>query len=264
MPAPPTFDIKIGGSNKSCTKTVGQYNFSISLQRYQLEDLNEKPITGMTFADLCRLTTAQAIAKTEQSEDNRSTLFTFIDTPGLDDSDENDLDIMAGIISRVSELHHLNAIIYVRSIETSFSNSFRQFFSYIQQSMPSISAGMIIAHTRFTTEKTAEHLTTNISLSKLRRDAFKASTNLDTCHFFMDNTPDPDEPFAVVQSTNEIYRLLLFMRAQKSIATGNLKLLKTKKMECVDVHIVASLGALRNKLESKWNAEVAAERGAKQ
>jgi hypothetical protein len=257
-------DIKIGGGNKSCTRTVGQYTFSIPLQKYQLVDREDKPITGMKFADLCKLTVHQAVAKAEQSEDGRSTLFTFIDTPGLDDSDENDLDIMAGIISRVSELQHLNAIVYVRSIEEPFSKSFRQFFSYIQQSMPSISAGMIIAHTRYTTEKTAQHLNDNMSLSNLRREAFKAATNLDTCHFFMDNIPDPDEPFAVVQSLNEIFRLLLFMRSQKSIATGNLNLLKTRKMENVDAHIVAALQTLRSKLDNKWNTEVAAERAAKQ
>ena len=257
-------DIKIGRGSKSCTTAVGQHAFSIPLQRYQLVDIDQKPITEQKFTDLCKLTTRQAMAKAEAPEGGRSTLFEFIDTPGLDDSDENDLDIMAGIISRLTELRHLNGIIYVRSIDTPFSNSFSKFFSYIQQSLQSISAGIVIAHTRYTTEETAKHLKDNASLQKLRREAFKKATHLDACHFFMDNLPDPDEPFAVVQSMNEIYRLLLFMRSQKAINTADLKLLKTKRMEYVDAHVVAALGTVRSKLESRWNAEVAAEKGARQ
>jgi ABC-type polar amino acid transport system ATPase subunit len=40
-------DIKVGRGNKSCTTTVGQYTFSVALQRYQLLDLKEKPITKL-------------------------------------------------------------------------------------------------------------------------------------------------------------------------------------------------------------------------
>lgn len=256
--------IRIGNGNGSCTTAVGQYNFSIPLHKYKLLDNLGKPFTEKTVEALSQMRTAEAIATREPETEGSTRSFTFIDTPGLNDSGGDDMDLMAGIISKVSSLHHLNAIIYVRSVHGAFSASFRKFFSYIQRSMPSISEGMIIAHTRFTVKETLSRLQNNISFSALRRDAFKAATNLDTCHFFMDNDPNPGRPFEVVQSMNEIYRLLLFIRGQKAVSTSGLRLLKTDKMLNMDAYLKSAIGDLRRRLENRWNAEVYTAKDAKQ
>jgi hypothetical protein len=261
----PDLDIDIGVGNRSCTSDVGLYSFSTFLQSYRLEDQNRKPIQGKSYDDLCRLTNRDAVLVREGVEEGTvPTSFTFMDTPGLDDSDGNDMDIMAGIISRVSELRYINAIIYVRSVEKPFSASFRRFFQYIQQSMPAISQGILVIHTCFTTQKAAQYIRDDTSYSKLRRDAFKATTNLDTLHFFMDNDPDPDEPFAVLQSLNEVYRLLLFLQAQKPLPTGEMKLLKTKSMCYMDGFILSALSSLKIKLEKRYDSEIASSKQAKQ
>jgi len=80
----------------------------------------------------------------------------------------------------------------------------------------------------------------------------------------MDNSPDPDEPFAVAQSMNEVYKLLLFVRAHTAIPTGDLKLLKTKRMEFIDAHVITALTTLRNKLDKKYQAKVAAMNASEQ
>ena len=257
-------NIRIGRGHRSCTTAVGEYNFSIPLQKYCLLDNTGAPIRERDFESLGRLRNEDATVSRKPETEGSTQNFTFIDTPGMNDSGGDDMDLMAGIVSKVSSLHHLNAIIYVRSVESAYNASFRNFFSYIQRSMPSISEGMIITHTRFTLAKALSHQRNNTSFSNQRRDAFKNATNLDACHFFMDNNPNPDRPFEVVESMNGIYRLLLFIRGQKAVSTKGLQLLKTRRMTNVDAHLIAALVTLRGKLESRWNSEVASAKQAKQ
>lgn len=211
------------------------------------------------FPELVALTNDNAVAEAAKPEENGKIHgFTFIDTPGLDDSSGNDMEIMANIVGRIGELDHLNAVIYVRNMNKPFGNSFKALFEYLQRSMPTLCNGLIIVHSAFTIEKVEEFLLRQKDLAKLRKEAFVAATNtnLELCHFFMDNNPDETSPFAVVQSFNECFRLLVLLLTQRPLPTSGLRLLKTPSMSNVDVHVLCALEHLQNQLKDKWTSEV--------
>jgi hypothetical protein len=238
---------------------VGQYHLSSALRRYYLNDYNGREIKNMPFSDLVDLTEDDAeVVAAEPENGGKKVKFSFIDTPGLDDSDGNDMAIMADIVGRVGELDHLNAVIYVRNMSRPFGASFLRFFDYIQRSMPTLAQGLIIVHSGYTVEKVDEFLSQKKDLSKLRREAFVKATNskVDLSHFFMDNNPDETSPFAITESFNAIFRLLTLLSVQKPLPTSGLKLLKTPNMWNVDVHILYSLEQLHNHLKDAWNDEV--------
>jgi hemoglobin-like flavoprotein len=59
----------------------------------------------------------------------------------------------------------------------------------------------------------------------------------------------------VLQSLNEMYRLLTYLSSQLPLASTGLKLLKTAHMQHFDVHILNALLELKNTLEKEWAAE---------
>ena len=247
--------------NVSCTRNVGQYDISTALRRYYLTDLNGKEIKKKDYSDLVDLMNddAKVVAATPE-HGGKVFKFTFFDTPGLDDSDGNDMEIMANIVGKVGELDNLNAVIYVRNMGRPFGNAFTRFFDYIQRSMPNLCNGLIIVNSGFSVEKVEEFLSRKKDLAELRKEAFKAATgsNVDLTHFFMDNNPDEFSPFAVMQSLNECFRLLSLLSTQKPLPASGLKLLKTPNMWNVDVHILYALERLHNQLKDMWDTEVAA------
>ncbi|KID81314.1 hypothetical protein MGU_11313 [Metarhizium guizhouense ARSEF 977] len=249
----PPLDVDIGDGNESCTKKVGVYEVSADLKQYQLVDQEGQAISHRSYSEYCDLTPRKAkVAPIPGLKDERID-FTLIDTPGLSDSSNADMDIMAGIIGRLAEIDHINAVIYVRGMDSPFGQFFKDFFSYFQRSLPSLSNGLMIVHSNFTTYKVEEFLQDDKNLAKIREEAFKAATNLELPHFFMDNDPDVRSPFAVKQSLNETYRLLAHIASQKPSPLNKLKLLKTRKMIDHDVHVVSALNDLKMNLSRSWN-----------
>lgn len=245
--------IAIGDGNESCTKQVGVYEISADLKQYQLVDQEEQVISDCSYSEYCDLTPRKAkVAPISGLKDERIN-FTLIDTPGLSDSSNADMDIMAGIIGRLAGMDHINAVIYVRGIDSPFGQFFKDFFSYFQRSLPSLSNGLMIVHSNFTTFKVEQFLQDEKNLAKLRQEAFKAATGLDLPHFFMDNDPSVRSPFAVKQSLNETYRLLAHIACQKPSPVGTLKLLKTRKMIDLDLHVVNAVNDLKMNLSRSWN-----------
>lgn len=225
-----------------------------------MADINNEVIERRPFPELVALTDENAVVVAATPEENGKILnFKFIDTPGLDDSSGNDMEVMANIVGRMGELDHLNAVIYVRNMSKPFGNSFKNFFDYLQRSMPTLCNGLIIVHSAFTIEKVEEFLSQQKDLAKLRKEAFVAATNanLGLSHFFMDNNPDETSPFATVQSLNECFRLLVLLSTQRPLATSGLRLLKTPSMYNVDVHVLYALERLHGQLKEKWSSEVA-------
>jgi hypothetical protein len=246
-------DIGIGNGNESCTTQVGIYNIVAELKQYQLVDHEDQLISDRSYVEYCDLTPKKAKVVPITGLKVEQVNFTLIDTPGLSDSSNDDMDIMAGIIGRLADMDHINAVIYVRGINSPFGQSFKDFFSYIQRSFPSLSNGLMIVHSNFTTLKVEEFLLDEKNFAKLRQDAFKAATNLELPHFFMDNDPSARSPFAVKQSLNESYRLLSQIASQKPAAVGMLKLLKTPKMLDHDAHVLNALNDLKISLDRSWN-----------
>ncbi|TGJ83243.1 hypothetical protein E0Z10_g5511 [Xylaria hypoxylon] len=253
--------IKIGLGNQSCTKHVGNHPVSTSLRMYHLEDPSGSPIRNVDYADLALFTDDDAKLVPDQPEsDGIVSNFNLIDTPGLDDSDGNDLEIMAEIIGRVSDLSHLNAVLYVLSINKPFGKSFKSLYDYLQRSMPVIANGVIAINTSCSVEKFDEALSSRRNLIKDRMEAFqratpKGATNLP--HFFMDNQPDETNPFAMMESFNACYKLLKLLSVQRPLEVSNIRLLKTPGITNVDTRVLLSLERLHGRLKKDLDGELA-------
>jgi hypothetical protein len=102
-------------------------------------------------------------------------------------------------------------------------------------------------------DRVEEFLEEDQKLEDIRRQAFAAATQLELEHFFMDNSPDPSSPFAVVQSLNEIYRFLQHLSSQKPLPVKDIKLLKTDIMRHKDIHVINALRRLEHSLDKEWN-----------
>ncbi|KAK3332216.1 hypothetical protein B0T19DRAFT_98312 [Cercophora scortea] len=249
--------IGIGDGNKACTMDVSTYDLTIKLRSFQLVDAaTGKPIQKSDYSDLVALEQADARVVEVPNPSPPTIRFRFVDTPGLNDTHGEDFSIMSRILGRATDLGHVNALIYVRSVENSFGSSFKTFFRYIQRSMPSICNGLIVVHSCFKVDRVEEFLTdSNQRLEDIRRDAFEAATQLDLEHFFMDNSPDPSSPFAIAQSLNEIHRLLTHLSSQKPLPVRNFKLLKTDAMRHRDVLVLNALTALARRQDKEWTRE---------
>ena len=251
----PNLPIAIGSGSIRCTTEVGNYDMPVTLREYQLVDPNNEPIGNREYTDLVELNHEEARIVELRGSKMPGYRFRFIDTPGLDDTFGEDFSIMSRTLSRAADLGHINALIYVRSVDNGFGSSFQQFFRYIQKSMPSLCNGLIVVHSRFTVDRVEEFLNENQRLDEIRRQAFEAATHLELQHFFMDNCPDSSYPFAVLQSLNEIYRLLLHVSSQRPLPVNNMKLLKTDAMRHMDVHVANTLRTLAHGLDKQWSLE---------
>ncbi|KAH7126463.1 hypothetical protein B0J13DRAFT_598868 [Dactylonectria estremocensis] len=247
--------IGIGDGNKACTMDVGNYDMSIRLRTFQMADAAGQPLERSQYSDLVALEEDEVKAVEVSGVDTPIFNFRFVDTPGLNDTQGEDFPIMSRILGRAADLGHVNALVYVRSVENHFGSSFKSFFRYIQRSMPSICNGLIVVHSCFTVDRVQEFLEEDQRLEDIRRDAFGAATQLELEHFFMDNSPDPTSPFAVVQSLNEIHRFLQHLASQKPLPVKSMNLLKTDAMRHMDVHVVNALKSLGHRLDKEWNQE---------
>ncbi|CAH0025885.1 unnamed protein product [Clonostachys rhizophaga] len=247
--------IGIGDGNRACTMDVGNYDIPIKLRAFQLIDAAGQPIKREQYPDLIALEEDDIKVVEVGDIDAPTVTFRFVDTPGLNDTQGEDYSIMSRILTRAADLGHVNALVYVRSVESNFGSSFKNFFRYIQQSMPSISSGLIVVHSCFTVDRVVEFLEENQKLDDIRRQAFESATDLKLEHFFMDNSPDPTSPFAVSQSLNEIFRFLQHLVSQKPLPVTSMKLLKTEDMKHIDIHVSNALKSLQHRLNKSWNEE---------
>ncbi|KAI7760708.1 hypothetical protein LZL87_007920 [Fusarium oxysporum] len=211
----------------------------IDWSAYYLEDTySGQPLKKTSYSELVDFTDEDAIVVANKPDEHGKVFkFELIDTPGLDDSDGNDMEIMAEIISKVSELSHLNA-----------------------RCMPMISNGLIVVHTGYTVDRVERALSEKIDLAKQRRESFQKATKgkMSLAHFFMDNDPDDSNPFAVSESLNGCYKLLKLLSTQLRLDTSNLKLLKAPNMVNVDAHMLLALQRLQSRLQKRLDDGIAA------
>ncbi|KAK6354296.1 hypothetical protein TWF730_008707 [Orbilia blumenaviensis] len=254
----PDLDIKIGSGNVSCTNTAQSYEVDVKLRSYHLEDLSGNKIETTTenYKKLCTYDDedAKVVLDTPESGEPYQTIrFNLLDTPGLDDSDGKDMEIMAGILAKVSELSHIHAIVYVRKATTNFGESFKSFFQYLQRSMPSLARGLVIVHSSYSAMKVNSHIRQGKDWQNIRREGFKAATNLELAHFFMDNEPDVNSPLSLVLSLNETCALLSHIKEQPVQPATAFKLLKTPRMQQIDGFVSNAVAEVkriaRNKLD---------------
>ena len=247
----PNNSIKIGTGNGACTKSVDVYTVTVAPKEYQLVDGDGNPIKDLGYEALRDLDDEEASVVEIPDEDCSPTTFNFVDTPGLNDSDGDDMMHMAQIVGRCSDLSHLNALVYVRAYHEPYSRSFRRFFDYLQRCLPNINRGFIIVHTRFSADAIENDINDE---AQMRREAFRTTTGLTLEHFFLDNRPNADSPFAQLQSLNEASRFLQHLASQRANPSTALRLLKTSQMQNIDVHICNPLNELKFKLERERQA----------
>ncbi|EPS35826.1 hypothetical protein H072_10729 [Dactylellina haptotyla CBS 200.50] len=250
----PEADVKIGNGNRACTANPQDYEMEIPLRSYHLQDHigNTLKVGKGNYSDLIDYGEDDATVM-QDLPDNQVEIvkFRFLDTPGLNDTEGRDMELMAGILGKAAEMKYLNAIIYVRKIDKHFGNSFHEFLEYFQRSMPSLAGGLIIVHSAYTTMKVEKFLREGKSAAELRRDGFKAATGLDLAHFFMDNNPDVFSPLAVMQSLNETHNLLTHIKVQPQHSVSDFRLLKTPGMQSIDMHITNALLELKRILQTQ-------------
>ncbi|KAF3093200.1 hypothetical protein TWF706_008815 [Orbilia oligospora] len=252
----PDPDIKIGSGNVSCTRFSQYYELDINLRSYHLEDTsgNKIEISKDNYRKLCTYDNEDAkvaLTAPESGISYQTTRFNILDTPGLDDSDGKDMDIMAGILAKAGELSHIHAIVYVRNSSTNFGESFKSFFGYLQRSMPSLARGLVIVHSSFTPMRVNSHIRQGKDWSEIRREGFKAATNLELAHFFMDNEPDTNSPLSMVLSLNETCALLSHIKEQPVQPASSFKLLKTPRMQQVDGFVINAVAEVRRVIKNK-------------
>lgn len=262
-----TPDVLIGNGNESCTKTVASHPVSTRLHTYSLLDTLGEPVKCSTYDDLLDMTWEDVSqAQSMPDEDGKTFQFDFFDTPGLDDSGGNDVAIMADIIRNITTLPHLNAIIYVRSMELAFGRAFRTWYDYLERCMPMLCRGMIIVHSRFTTGRVADAMSRGVNLTDDRRKAFEAATGgyNRNAHFFMDNEPDQYSPFSVVQSLNSCYQLLKLLSKQRPLDISNIRLFKSPNMNRLDSKAALALGSVQDNLRETLARKMADASKSKQ
>jgi hypothetical protein len=248
----PKHDIKVGDGNSSCTKSVTGYLVTVAPKEYRLVDSDGNPLTDLPYDKLRDLDDEEASVSEFAEEISTPITFNFIDTPGLNDSDGDDINNMAHIVGHCSGLKHINALLYVRSYHEPYSRAFRQFFDYLQRCLPDINRGFIVLHTRFAAERIKGDIN---DAAQLRREDFSATTNLSLEHFFLDSLPDRESPFAQLQSLNETYRLLQHLASQRANPSRGFRLVKTPQMQNIDIHIRNALNELKLRLERDRQAQ---------
>ncbi|KAK6334774.1 hypothetical protein TWF718_010220 [Orbilia javanica] len=252
----PDPNIEIGSGNVSCTRIPQYYEIDVKLRSYHLEDQsgNKIEIKKENYRKLCTYDNEDAkvvLTTPESGLPYRTVRFNILDTPGLDDSDGKDMDIMAGILAKAGELSHIHAIVYVRNASTNFGESFKSFFGYLQRSMPSLARGLVIVHSSYTPMRVNSHIRQGKDWSEIRREGFKVATNLELAHFFMDNEPDPNSPLSLVLSLNETCALLSHIKEQPVQPASSFKLLKTPRMQQVDGFIINAVAEVRRIIKNK-------------
>ncbi|KAF3922262.1 hypothetical protein ABW20_dc0103520 [Dactylellina cionopaga] len=252
----PDLDIEIGNGNRSCTRSSEKYDLDIPLRSFHLEDFDGSTIqiNKDNYTELCGYgeDDAKVVVNSQGESGSAPTLkFSFVDTPGLNDSEGEDMELMAGILGKVAELEYVHAVVYVRNSGKHFGPSFKTFFEYLQKSMPALARGLVVVHSSYTARRVDSHLREGKDWAEIRREGFKAATNLDLAHFFMDNEPDSFSPLAVMLSMNETCALLSHIKEQPAQPVTSFRLLKTPRMQEIDVHITNALADVKRNLKNQ-------------
>ncbi|MCJ1286456.1 hypothetical protein MMC26_005801 [Xylographa opegraphella] len=247
-------DIEIGDNGQSCTKEVGRYSITTTIDQYQLVDHNGHPVLEQSWKQLYKLKARDARVEKVVEPRRRSPItFNFFDTPGLGDSAGRDMEIMVDILGQLATLKYVSAMIYVRAADKPFSTSFAKFFDYLRRSMPSLCNGLIILHSKYTTAQLNEALDRGEEdPEENRRQTFAKKTGLDLTHFFLDNVPSERSPFAQLRTLNETSNLLSHIGSQVPLEVTNLRLLKTERIQRFQSFVASDLRELARRLEARW------------
>ncbi|MCJ1296344.1 hypothetical protein MMC34_007910 [Xylographa carneopallida] len=247
-------DIEIGDNSQSCTREVGRYPITTTIDQYQLVDHNGHPILEQSWKQLYKMRTREArVEKIAEPQRRPPITFNFFDTPGLGDSGGRDMEIMVDIFGRLATLKHVSAMIYVRAADKPFSTSFAKFFDYLRRSMPSLCNGLIILHSKYTTTQLNEALDRGEeNPEEIRRQTFAKKTGLDLPHFFLDNEPSERSPFAQLRTLNETSNLLSHIESQVPLKVTGLRLLKTERIQRLQGFVASDLRELARRLEVRW------------
>ena len=246
--------IEIGDNSQSCTREVGRYSITTTIDQYQLVDHNGHPILEQSWKQLYKIKAREArVEKVAEARRRPPITFNFFDTPGLGDSGGRDMEIMVDILGRLATLKHVSAMIYVRAADKPFTTSFAKFFDYLRRSMPSLCNGLIILHSKYTTMQLNEALDRGEeNPEENRRQTFAKKTGLDLPHFFLDNEPSERSPFAQLQTLNETSNLLLHVESQVPLEVTGLRLLKTERIHRFQSFVASDLRELARRLEARW------------
>lgn len=253
-----------GNGSTSCTKKCGIWDFNILLSDYRLLDrsgLKDIPLPDKE-QDLLKekgrwSDTNSKLVPTNPAD--RVVTFRIVDTPGLDDSNQQDTDNITEVLGTMNEWlttgtnPTVNGLVFLIQSKSSFCASFQQLFKYYERCMPDLFGGLAMVNTKFSMKewKTKRRQLledgtiepSQFARSRIvrdRRSDFADLLGRDPPHWHLDSKPFPEDPrdpidnLQLLISLNTTIDLLKVMAAQKPFKISRMSYAKMAGDMAVD------------------------------
>jgi GTPase SAR1 family protein len=183
--------LKVGTGDVSITSQVTTYPMTIQPIHYSIQEESKQYfLSNETSVDniiqlvrqekMCLRDSPEPIAETEPMR------IEFIDTPGLDESKEQDEQHILDIIEVIQAFQEITAVCFVVSANQPLSSSFLQFFKYYRTMVPELGNNLFVVHTKWGLRERYEES----NKIRERNLLFLERTEHKCAHFYINTVPD--------------------------------------------------------------------------
>jgi GTPase SAR1 family protein len=255
-----------GNGSSSCTKKCGIWEIKILLSDYKLVDRSSGKDIQLPDKerDLLKEKGKWTDANSRLipwAPDARLVTFRIVDTPGLDDGDQNDMNNITEVLGTMNGWLHnndnptVNGLIFLISSTSAFGDTFQGLFKYYQRCMPDLFGGLAMVNTKFSIKEWkakrrdleddgaiehSESARTRI-VQQRRSDFADVFSDVllggDPPHWFLDSKPDPSDNLEILFSLNSTIDVLRVMAAQKPYNISHMSYVKMAGDVAVDTRI---------------------------
>ncbi|KAH6714309.1 hypothetical protein BKA61DRAFT_607535 [Leptodontidium sp. MPI-SDFR-AT-0119] len=259
-----------GNGSSSCTKHCGIWEIKILLSDYRLVDNSPRP-KEIKLPDKEQDLVNEAGQWTNANSqlvptepDARVVTFRIVDTPGLDDSNQNDMNNITEVLGTMNQWLYtdsnptVNGLVFLIKSTSSFSASFQQLFKYYERCMPDLFGGLTMVNTKFSLKEwktkrrqlledgsieTSQSARSHIV--RERRSDFADLLGRDPLHWHVDSKPFPVDRHSqvdnlqVLLSLNTTIDLLRVLAAQKPVKISHMNYAKMPSDLVVDTAVQA-------------------------
>jgi len=250
------------GGGQSCTKTCGIYELKIQLSDYKLVDLSPSPKDVPLPKSERELLSQKGLwtklnSKLIPTTPNAPVVsFRIIDTPGLDDSENEDLSNITDVMRTLNHLLQtdnnptVNGLIFVMGVSSPFGKTFQSVYNYYRRCVPDLFGGVTMVNTKFTfrewkqrrrhLEECGEVDESQESWTRILQDRRSDFANLldhDPPHWLVDSKPAPEDNLERLFSLNHTMDLLRVVASQSPKKISHLRYQKMDKDMAIDSSI---------------------------
>lgn len=161
----------------------------------------------------------------------------LIDTPGLDDSNDNNEHIMIDILNSLDIIKQIGTICFVINSNSAYTGTFLQIFKYYTDILSLFKNRLVIVHTNFGYEKKIS----NEKRINQRIDNFYNSTGFKGKHFFIDCVNNSSNIYSdqIKKLFDEdrygvLTDLILYFKFQKNMVFNNILYKKSNEIKSID------------------------------